>query len=771
MLNSGFLLMFKIQKPVMPYKDFQILTKLGEGAYSTVFKALRRSDNQIYALKKVKIDALNDKEKENALNEVRILASISDPFIISYKEAFFDEGSNNLCIIMEYAEQGDLQKRIKESQTMKKYIPEREIWKCLVHLSKALQVLHEQEILHRDLKSANVFITKENFFKLGDLNVSKIATKGLVYTQTGTPYYASPEVWRDEPYDLKSDIWSLGCVLYEMAALKPPFQANDMSLLFKKVQNGYFEKIPQCYSRELHNIISSCLKVNSNERPMASQILKQKDVLLHMEEMEGVHLVRKSSFKVKLLNKIEIPENLAILKERLPKPNYQNSWEAETELEKKTDKNLKMRVASAESHRTNHIKKNEGLTLGTPSILLGLPKIKAENINNTETPKVKVIAKNLNHIAMNLQNPLMKSPDKINKIQYLANAANLKNESIAQEIKLPHIFSNNNLSNLRISQNEIRPDTPNSNKEKNSNLNAFLNSRIHLKSPITSQINKLNPFIAQNNMNKITTANKINAGLVKNNETPKSIYQMQLDRQKISIIRPNSQEPSNNFSNLIKQSPSAPNYKIILKRPLSHNSGRVDEKKEESEPQISEEKDIGKITNKLRPFSCNSNINKLEGTKENTMKKSKEMNIPQILIKEKSPIKINEPNYLLNIYSQRNNQINSHHLISNQCNKSPNGEISNINNNPVNGITANNRGLLHNQKPFSAPNVARDTLNHKYNMNYILYSKQAMDIAGKNNGNLGGRGEQKSIFSQNIKENPGKIHEYNEMRLYPYIQK
>ena len=83
------------------------------------------------------------------------------------------------------------------------------------------------------MKSANIFLYKDGAAKLGDLNVSKVAKKGLLYTQTGTPYYASPEVWRDQPYDNKSDIWSLGCVLYEMCGLKPPFRANDMNGLYK----------------------------------------------------------------------------------------------------------------------------------------------------------------------------------------------------------------------------------------------------------------------------------------------------------------------------------------------------------------------------------------------------------------------------------------------------------------------------------------------------------------------------------------------------------
>lgn len=91
------------------------------------------------------------------------------------------------------------------------------------------------KILHRDLKCANVFINKDGIYKLGDLNVSKIAKKGLVYTQTGTPYYAAPEVWKDKPYDLKCDIWSLGCVIYEMASLNPPFKAMDMEGLYRKI--------------------------------------------------------------------------------------------------------------------------------------------------------------------------------------------------------------------------------------------------------------------------------------------------------------------------------------------------------------------------------------------------------------------------------------------------------------------------------------------------------------------------------------------------------
>mmetsp|Transcript_52740 Transcript_52740/g.72252 ORF Transcript_52740/g.72252 Transcript_52740/m.72252 type:complete len:97 (-) Transcript_52740:213-503(-) len=96
-------------------------------------------------------------------------------------------------------------------------------------MTRGLQALHDLKIVHRDIKSANIFLTKDGTVKLGDLNVSKVAKKGMLKTQTGTPYYASPEVWQDQPYDQKSDIWSLGCVLYEMCSLQPPFKALDMN--------------------------------------------------------------------------------------------------------------------------------------------------------------------------------------------------------------------------------------------------------------------------------------------------------------------------------------------------------------------------------------------------------------------------------------------------------------------------------------------------------------------------------------------------------------
>ena len=232
-----------------------------------MFKVRRKDDNDIYALKNVKMLSLSEKEKENALNEVRILASIDHPNVIAYRDAFIDEATSSLCLVMEYADNGDVFQKICNYQKRQTYIKEKKIWYVFIQIVRGLRAFHVRRILHRDMKSANLFLFKDMQAKLGDLNVSKIVKKGLSYTQTGTPYYASPEVWRDQPYDSKSDIWSLGCVLYEMCALVPPFRADDMQGLYKKVIKGKFPRIPDHFSQEMATVIKFMLQISPSYRP------------------------------------------------------------------------------------------------------------------------------------------------------------------------------------------------------------------------------------------------------------------------------------------------------------------------------------------------------------------------------------------------------------------------------------------------------------------------------------------------------------------------
>jgi serine/threonine protein kinase len=302
--------------------DFKQLAHLGEGAYSNVYKVLRLADREIYALKKVKMGSLSDKEKQNALNEVRLTASIHNENIIAYKEAFFDDNTRCLCIVIEYADSGDLFQQITKCQKGRTHMAEHDVWRYVFGMCHGLKALHDMKILHRDLKCANIFLHSvggEIQAKLGDFNVSKVAKRGLCMTQTGTPYYASPEVWRDMPYDSKSDMWSLGCVVYEMVALRPPFRAEDMEGLYRKVLRGQYQRIPPHYSNDLSEVVGLLLQVNPRNRPSVDNLLQMPVMQRHASEIEPGG---GSQSPTDLLSTIKLPKNAIDLSTCLPKPQY-----------------------------------------------------------------------------------------------------------------------------------------------------------------------------------------------------------------------------------------------------------------------------------------------------------------------------------------------------------------------------------------------------------------------------------------------------------------
>ena len=307
--------------------NFEIISKIGNGAYSTVYKVRRKKDKKIYALKKVKFINLTPREKQNTLNEVRLLASIKSPFVIGYKEAYVEKEDNNkfLCIVMEYADKGDLFQKINYLKKKKLKFQEIDVWKIFLQMTRGLKSLHDLKIIHRDLKSENIFLFSNGTAKIGDLNVSKVIKKELGCTQTGTPYYASPEVWSDKPYDTKSDIWSLACIIYEMLELKPPFRADDMEGLYKKVMKGKYDKINKRYSKDMSDLLDNLFKIEPKERPTCNEILKMPIVQKRIEffkEQAGFDDDINNEDDNVLLQTIKVPQNILSLGDRLPKANY-----------------------------------------------------------------------------------------------------------------------------------------------------------------------------------------------------------------------------------------------------------------------------------------------------------------------------------------------------------------------------------------------------------------------------------------------------------------
>ena len=352
---------------------FEILKKLGDGSYSVVYKVRRKADNNIYALKKVNLQKLKDKEKQNALNEVRILASIKSPFVISYKEAFIEESDKSLCIVMEYADRGDLYQKIVQFKKNNCLIEETDVWRIFIQMTRGLKALHDLQILHRDLKSANIFLFSDGSAKIGDCNVSKVVYKGLGYTQTGTPYYASPEVWNDQPYDNKSDIWSLGCVTYEMLTLHPPFRAENMDGLYQKVIKGQYSKINSRYSSDISEIIKFLLKVNPIDRPNCSQILKHPLVVKRIEFFKAQEGFQEENFdemdEGKLLKTLRVTKNMLFLSEQLPNPNYDSP-----KFHKNNEKNNK--TGSTNNNNTNNTNTNNATN--------------KSSTNNTNLPNIMI---------------------------------------------------------------------------------------------------------------------------------------------------------------------------------------------------------------------------------------------------------------------------------------------------------------------------------------------------------------------------------------------
>ena len=250
------------------YNDFEFIRTLGKGAFCTVYLVRRKKDQKQYALKSIIMGKLKANEQQNSVNEIRILASINHPNVIGYKESFWNEKNKTLNLVMEYCDDGDLQTKINNMKRNKQRFEENSIWNYFIQIISGLKSLHDKKIIHRDLKSANIFLIKENNqCKIGDLNVSKVMKeKFLQSPQIGTPTYSSPEIWKNQPYSYTTDLWSVGCIIYEMCCLRPPFRGKDIDELGENICNGKFEKISNRYSDELWNIIKMLLSIDPNKR-------------------------------------------------------------------------------------------------------------------------------------------------------------------------------------------------------------------------------------------------------------------------------------------------------------------------------------------------------------------------------------------------------------------------------------------------------------------------------------------------------------------------
>ncbi len=257
-------------------REYKVIKQIGEGSYASIYKVQKDNSNEIYVLKQIPIteEDLNDTQNLNDIkNESLILSKIHSPYILKFIDSFFYK--NCLNIITEYCSAGDLSDYLLMYISHKKKMSEKLIWKLFIQICLGLYYLHSHKILHRDIKTKNIFLNDDFSIKIGDLGIAKILenTSSYAYTFIGTPYYLSPELCKDLPYNDKSDVWSLGCVLYEMTTLKHPFEGKTKVEIYEKIINSNYEGIDKYYSLELRRIIDLLLIKDEKKRPKISEIL------------------------------------------------------------------------------------------------------------------------------------------------------------------------------------------------------------------------------------------------------------------------------------------------------------------------------------------------------------------------------------------------------------------------------------------------------------------------------------------------------------------
>ncbi|KAG1782443.1 kinase-like domain-containing protein [Suillus placidus] len=305
---------------------YEPLDIIGNGSFGIIRKVRRKSDGQVLARKELNFERMSDRDRKQIVAEVNILKDLHHEHIVRYHDRHVDRDAGILYILMEYCGGGDLSTVIKQAQKYNRPVPEDTIWNYFMQILLALHYCHHPgsngrtgsgtsesdakrpQILHRDLKPDNVFLDQSNTVKLGDFGLSKaLSQANFANTYVGTPYYMSPELMQERAYDSKSDIWSLGCLIYELCALKPPFhEAKTHAELSIFIRNGRIPPLPKGYSQALSSVIKAMLSLNPAMRPSAAQLLQH----------ERLELVFKVSETEKMLTTVKSHKVAVVTKER-----------------------------------------------------------------------------------------------------------------------------------------------------------------------------------------------------------------------------------------------------------------------------------------------------------------------------------------------------------------------------------------------------------------------------------------------------------------------